>query len=429
MSKKITVEPAAELRGEIHPPGDKSISHRSIIIGAISEGITEVENFLPGEDCISTIKAFQKMGVKIEGIGTSNIIIHGVGLSGLKEPDDILDMGNSGTSMRLISGLLAGQPFYSVMTGDKSLRNRPMRRIAEPLRIMGAQVMGRKGDLAPLTIMGGALKPINYKTPVASAQIKSCVLLAGLFADGETTVIEPAESRDHTERMLRSFGAEIITQELKRTVKGKPKMSGHRVNVVGDISSASYFIVAATLCMNSEVVIKNVGVNPTRAGILEALKRMGGQISLENYREEGGEPVADVYVRSSQLKGDTFSGDLIVKMIDEIPLLAIAATQADGKTTIKDAGELRVKETDRISATVSELRKLGAHIEEFDDGMTISGKTRTKSCECESYGDHRMAMSLAVAGLISEDGVSINDVDCINTSFPEFWDILEKLRV
>jgi len=428
MEEKIAIEPKNGLRGEIHPPGDKSISHRSVMMGAIAEGVTEIENFLTGEDCIATIGAFENMGVSIEGTGTSSVMVHGVGLNGLKEPGDILDMGNSGTSMRLISGILAGQPFYSVMTGDASLRSRPMNRIADPLRLMGAKVYGRAGDHAPLTIMGGDLEPIRYKTPVASAQIKSCILLAGLFAHGETVVTEPAASRDHTERMLRSFGADILCDGLTRRVKGKPKLIGHKITVPGDISSAAYFLMAALLCRDSEVVIRNVGVNPTRAGILDALKAMGALISLENYREGSGEPVADLRVRSSQLKGGNFSGGLIVRMLDEIPLLALAATQADGETTIRDAAELRVKETDRIAATASELRKIGAQVEEFDDGMVIAGGCKLKGGECKSHGDHRIAMSLAVAGLISESGVEIHDAACVNTSFPGFWEMLSSLH-
>ena len=292
MEGKVTVKPRSGLRGEIYPPGDKSISHRSVMMGAIAEGVTEIENFLSGEDCMATIGAFENMGVSIKGVGTSSVRVQGVGLNGLKEPGDVLDMGNSGTSMRLISGILAGQPFYSVMTGDTSLRSRPMNRIAEPLRLMGAQIYGREGDHAPLTIMGGDLKPIHYQTPVASAQIKSCILLAGIFADGETTVTEPAASRDHTERMLRAFGADIECDGLVRRVKGRPKLAGHKITIPGDISSASYFLMAAVLCRNSDVIIRNVGVNPTRAGLLDALKAMGAQISLENYSEESGEPVA-----------------------------------------------------------------------------------------------------------------------------------------
>jgi 3-phosphoshikimate 1-carboxyvinyltransferase len=424
---KITILPKTNLKGEIHPPGDKSISHRSVMIGSIAERTTEVTNFLNGDDCIATIKAFEKMGVTIEGKGTSKVIIHGVGLDGLKEPDDILDMGNSGTSTRLIAGILAGQPFYSVMTGDNSLRRRPMKRVAEPLRQMGAQIYGRKGDLAPLSIIGGNLKAIDYQTPVASAQIKSCILLAGLYADGETSVTEVAESRDHTERMLRSFGAEISSLSLKHSVKGRPKLVGHKINVPGDISSSAYFIVAGLICPNSEIIIRNVGVNPTRTGIIDALKQMGGYIEIQNLREESDEPTADLYIKSSQLKGASFSGDIIVRMIDEIPILVLAGTQAKGETIIKDAQELRVKESDRITNAVTEFRKIGAELDELDDGMIISGDSKLKGGICESHGDHRMAMSLAIAGLVSDTGVTINDIDCVNTSFPEFWKLVSSI--
>lgn len=427
MAKGITIQPRNALRGEIFPPGDKSISHRSVMISALANDTSKIENFLPGEDCMATIKTFESMGVHIEGAGTNNVIVHGAGLNSLGEPDDVLDMGNSGTSTRLISGILAGQPFYSVITGDSSLRSRPMKRIKKPLCLMGAKIHTRNGDLAPLTIIGSNLKPISYKTPVASAQIKSCILLAGLFAEGETVVTEPAASRDHTERMLSAFGAEISVNGLTRKVKGRPKLNGQKIIIPGDISSASYFLIAAILCPDSNIVIRNVGVNPTRDGILEALRAMGGKVTLENLRTESGEPVADLHVKSSQLKGADIGGDLIVRMIDEIPLLAMAATQADGETVIRDAAELRVKEADRISATASELRKLGAQVEELNDGMVIAGGRNLKGGDCESYGDHRMAMSLAIAGLISENGVTIHNFDCINTSFPGFWEMLSSL--
>lgn len=424
---KITISPKSKISGEIYPPGDKSISHRSIILGSIAEGLTEVLNFLPSEDCNATINAFEKMGVYIERVNEDHLKVHGVGLKGLKEPYDILDMGNSGTSMRLIGGILAGQPFYSVMTGDNSLRNRPMRRIAEPLRLMGAKIFGRKGDLAPLTIIGGDLKAIDYQTPVASAQVKSCIILAGLFADGETSVTEITTSRDHTERMLTAFGAEIQSSGLTRKVKGYPRLTGQQVSIPGDISSSAYFISAGLLCENSNIIIRNVGINPTRTGIIDALKEMGGSIYFDNLREESGEPIADLYVESSDLTGKSFSGDIIVRMIDEIPLLALIASQAEGETSIRNAEELRVKESDRIKTTVTELRKIGANIEELSDGMVIKGATRLIGGECESHGDHRMAMTLAIAGLISDNGTTINDVECVNTSFPNFWELLLSL--
>jgi 3-phosphoshikimate 1-carboxyvinyltransferase len=407
--QNIKISPKSNLKGEITAPGDKSISHRSAIIGSIAKGITEINGFLHGEDCIATINAFRKMGVDIQETGDGKVIVHGVGLDGLKEPDDILDMGNSGTSMRLISGILAGQPFYSVLTGDNSLRSRPMKRVADPLRLMGAKIYARNGDLAPLTILGGNLKAIDYQTPVASAQIKSSILLAGLYADGETFVTETAESRDHTERMLRSFGAEVTSIGLTHKVQGRPELVGHEINVPGDISSAAYFIVVGLLCPNSEITIKNVGINPTRTGIIDALKAMGGNIVIENIREKD-EPVADLIVRSSQLKGAKFSGEIIVRMIDEIPILVLAATQANGETIINDAGELKVKESDRIATTVTEFRKIGAELDGLDDGFVITGKSKIKGGECESHGDHRLAMSLAIAGLISESGTGIDNM-------------------
>ncbi len=424
--QSITIYKKSNIKAEIYAPGDKSISHRSVMIGSIAKGITQINGFLHGEDCIATINAFRKMGVNIEEISEDKVVIYGVGLDGLKEPDNVLDMGNSGTSMRLISGILAGQPFYSVLTGDNSLRKRPMKRVTDPLRLMGATIYARKGDFAPLTIIGGNLKAIDYHTSTASAQVKSAILLAGLYAEGETTVTENTRSRDHTERMLRSFGADLKSVGLTCKIQGRPKLIGHDINVPGDISSASYFIVAGLLCPNSEIIIKNVGVNPTRTGIIDALKTMGGDINIENLREED-EPIADLIVRSSQLKGATFSGDIIVRMIDEIPILVLSATQAEGETIIRDASELKVKESDRISTTVMEFCKIGAELSALDDGFVISGKCKIKGGECDSHGDHRLAMSLAIAGLISENGVIINNIECVNTSFPQFWQMLSLL--
>lgn len=427
MNKQIiTIYPKNNIKAEISVPGDKSISHRSVMIGSVAKGITQINGFLRGDDCIATINAFRKMGVRIEDVGEDKIVVYGVGFDGLKEPDDILDMGNSGTSMRLISGILAGQPFYSVLTGDNSLRNRPMKRIADPLRSMGARIFARSGDFAPITIIGGKLKAIDYHTPTASAQVKSAILLAGLYAEGETTVTENAKSRDHTERMLKSFGADIKTIGLTSIIQRRSELLGHNINVPGDISSAAYFIVAGLLCPDSEILIRNVGVNPTRTGIIDALKAMGGNIIIENLREED-EPIADLIIKSSKLKGATFSGDIIVRMIDEIPILVLSATQAEGETIIRDASELKVKESDRISTTVTEFRRIGAELSATDDGFIIAGKSKIKGGVCESHGDHRLAMSLAVAGLISENGVTINDIECVNTSFPQFWHSLSLL--
>lgn len=397
------------------------------MIGSIAEGVTEVTNFLNSEDCLATIKAFSKMGVKIEAMSDDHIMVHGVGLDGLNEPNDVLDMGNSGTSMRLIAGILAGQPFYSVLTGDQSLRSRPMNRIADPLREMGAKVFARKGDYAPITIIGDRLKGIDYRTPVSSAQVKSCILLAGLYAEGQTSVTEAVKSRDHTERMLKAFGADISTEDLSVKINGRTRLSAQLINIPGDISSAAYFIVSALICPNSELIIKNVGVNQTRTGIIDALKMMGGQIEIHNYREQSSEPVADIYVRSSELRSAQFSGDIIVRMIDEIPILALAGTQAEGETMIRDAKELRVKESDRIAVTSQELRRIGADVQELDDGMIIKGKTKLKGGKCYSHGDHRIAMTLAIAGLISQEGTSVNDIECVNTSFPGFWDMLASI--
>jgi len=427
--QKITINPAESVNGQINVPGDKSISHRAVMIGSLAEGVTRIQNFLMGEDCLNTLKAFRAMGVQAEVASDGMVTIHGNGLDGLREPEDVLDIGNSGTSIRIMSGVLAGQPFYSVITGDSSIRRRPMGRITEPLKKMGAQIFGRgNGDLAPLTIIGGNLKPIYYKSPVASAQVKSSILMAGLFADGYTRVAEPAQSRDHTERMLRFFGAEVQSYGLIHQLKGLPRLKGKEIIVPGDISSAAYFLVAAAITPESEILVKDVGINPTRTGILEALTQMGANIQVENRQEVNGEPIADIRVYHSKLQGATFKGDIIVKMIDEIPLLAVAATQAEGETVIRDAKELRVKETDRIAAMTRELRKMGAEVEPLEDGMVISGNQKLRGAECESHGDHRIAMSVAVAALIADDETVISDIDCVETSFPGFWELLDSVR-
>ena len=426
---KITINPTESINGQINVPGDKSISHRAVMIGSLAEGVTRIENFLMGEDCLNTLKAFRTMGIQAEVADDGTVTIHGNGLDGLREPEDVLDIGNSGTSIRIMSGVLSGQSFYSVITGDSSIRKRPMGRITEPLKKMGAQILGRgDGALAPLTIIGGDLKPIHYKTPVASAQVKSSILMAGLFADGYTTVTEPAQSRDHTERMLRFFGAEIQSDGLTHQLKGLPRLKSREIIVPGDISSAAYFLVATTITPGSEILVKDVGINPTRAGVLEALKQMGANIQVENCREVNGEPIADIRVSHSELYGATFKGDIIVTMIDEIPLLAVTATQAEGETVIRDAKELRVKETDRIAAITQELRKMGAEVEPLEDGMIISGNQKLRGAECESHGDHRIAMSVAVAALIADGETTIADIDCVETSFPGFWELLDSVR-
>ncbi len=426
----LCIEAKTSLQGRVKVPGDKSISHRSIMLGSIAEGKTEIEGFLHGEDCLSTVQAFRDLGVEIEGVNTDKITVHGVGLNGLKEPENVLDVGNSGTSMRLMLGMLAGQSFYSVITGDESLRSRPMARVIDPVTEMNGKFYGRdNNNLAPVSVIGGQdLEPISYQSPVASAQVKSSVLLAGLYADGLTEVVEPAKSRDHTERMLEYLGAEVEVDGLTVRVKGKPTLQGKSILVPGDISSAAFIMVAGLIVEQGEIVIENVGLNPTRSGVIEAVKKMNGNIELLNKRQLNGEPVADIKISSSQLQGTTIDGELIPLLIDEIPVLAVAATQAEGKTVIKDAEELRVKETDRIDAMVKELRRIGVEVEEREDGMVIEGKQEiTGGVTCSSYKDHRIAMALAIAGLVAKEPVTINDADCIDVSFPNFKDLLTSL--
>lgn len=425
--KSITIQPASSVNGEIVVPGDKSISHRSVMLGAIANGVTTVRGFLRGEDNMATMGAFRAMGVRIEDDGET-VAIHGQGLRGLKEPADIVDCGNSGTSIRLLTGLLAGQSFFSVLTGDQYLRKRPMKRVVEPLARMGASIMGRdKGTLAPLAINGGALNAIGYESPVSSAQVKSAIMLAGLYADGETSVREPSLSRDHSERMFRLFGASLDVFQNGVTVRGGTELRGQEISVPGDISSAAFFMVAALITAGSELLIKNVGINPTRTGIIDILRSMGGRIELLNEREVSGEPVADILVRSSQLKAIDIAGPVVPRAIDEFPAICVAAACAEGRTTIRDARELRVKETDRISAMATNLRTLGAEVEECADGMDIQGVERLAGGSVESFGDHRIAMSLSIAALVSRSSITISDVDCVATSFPTFFPLLEQV--
>jgi 3-phosphoshikimate 1-carboxyvinyltransferase len=428
-SQTRTVVPVKALRGEVSVPGDKSISHRSIMFGSLAEGTTRVSGFLMGEDNLSTWKAFESMGVIISQTGTDALEIKGVGLNGLKEPCDVLDCGNSGTTMRLMSGLLAGQNFFSVLTGDKYLRKRPMKRVVTPLAAMGAQIWGRDGgERAPLAIQGGALTPTTYASPVSSAQVKSAVLLAGLSVDGETTVTEPHLSRDHSERMLSCFGAEVRPFEGGVSLTGRPRLLGQEVVVPGDVSSAAFFMVAGLITPGAELLIRNVGINPTRSGIIDILVAMGGQMEMLNIREQSGEPVADLLVRHSQLKGIDICGDMVPRAIDEFPVISVAAALAEGVTTIGDAEELRVKETDRIDAMVSELGKLGGQVEGRPDGMVITGVEQLNGGTVTSHGDHRIAMSLAVAALSARGSVTIEDAACTETSFPGFWDLLSKFN-
>nr|WP_279325922.1 3-phosphoshikimate 1-carboxyvinyltransferase [Bacillus sp. FJAT-47783] len=415
------------LRGEIQVPGDKSISHRAVMFGAIANGKTKIENFLTGEDCLSTISCFQKLGVDIMQEGDS-VIVHGRGFEGLQEPKHILDVGNSGTTTRLMLGILAGLPFHCAIIGDDSIAKRPMDRVTVPLRKMGAKIDGREhGRYTPLSLRGGGLSAIHYSSPVASAQVKSAILLAGIQAEGVTTVEEPYKSRDHTERMLQAFGVDIEVSDTSVSIHGGQALKATDVYVPGDISSAAFFLVAAAIVPNSSITLKNVGVNPTRAGIIEVMKNMRASIFIE---EKGyhSEPLADLTVQTSQLVGTEISGEMIPKLIDEIPIIALLATQADGQTVIKDAEELKVKETNRIDTVVGELRKLGANIEATDDGMIIHGRTPLKGgVKVSSHGDHRIGMMLGIASLICEESIELENFEAINVSYPLFFDHLKRL--
>ena len=427
-AEKIKVSKAGSLRGEITLPGDKSISHRAVIIGALAKGEVRICGLSSGEDNQRTITAFKQMGVDITRERDGDLRIQGKGLFALKEPAQVIDAGNSGTTMRLLTGLLSGQKFFSVLSGDISLNQRPMKRVIEPLSMMGAQIWGRGGgNFAPLAITGRNLKAIRYELPVASAQVKSAVILAGLCAEGITEVQEPSFTRDHTERMLAYFGVDLEREGSAVRVQGGREWEGKEVIVPGDISSAAFFIVAATIIPHSEITIRGAGINPARTGFLEILRQMGASIKIANKREVSGEPVADIVVRSSRLRGREIRGEMIPRAIDEIPILAIAATCAEGETVIRDAGELRVKETDRIKAIVSELRRFGVSVEEYEDGFMIAGGARLKGTRCLSYGDHRMAMSLIIAGLVSEGETVVDGTECIRTSFPQFMETLKAI--
>lgn len=416
------------LKGEITVPGDKSISHRSIMLGSIASGITEVHGFLNGADCISSMNCFRQMGVDIDYDG-SIVTIHGNGLHGLKAPADTLDVGNSGTTTRLMSGILAAQNFSSRVIGDDSICRRPMKRIITPLAMMGADITSERGnDCAPLIINGRKLKGIHYDSPVASAQVKSCVLLAGLYADGETSVTEPYVSRNHTELMLNAFGGSCTTLGTTATVTSDPVLTGQKIVVPGDISSAAYFLVAGLITENSEITIKNVGINPTRDGIIDVIKMMGGDITFANVNADSGEPTADITVKTSSLKGCVIEGDIIPKLIDEIPVIAILACFAEGETVIKDAAELKVKESNRIDVMVNNLSAMGADITGTDDGMIIRGGKPLHSAVIHSKKDHRIAMSFAVAAMCTEGETEILDANCVNISYPDFYRDLENLQ-
>ncbi|NEQ41604.1 MAG: 3-phosphoshikimate 1-carboxyvinyltransferase [Okeania sp. SIO3I5] len=419
------------LKGNISIPGDKSISHRALMLGAIAEGQTNIQGLLLGEDPHSTARCFSLLGANISQLNTELVEVHGVGIDNLTEPSRVLDCGNSGTTMRLMLGILASHPehFFTV-TGDSSLVQRPMSRVIQPLTQMGSQIWGRKGNsLAPLAIQGQKLRPIHYHSPIASAQVKSCILFAGLMTEGKTTVTEPALSRDHSERMLKAFGAEIqVDPETNSvTVTGPTKLKGQDVVVPGDISSAAFWLVAAAIVPGSELVIENVGVNPTRTGILEVLEIMEADIIQENQRIVAGEPVADLRVRYSPLKACEISGSIIPRLIDEIPILAVAAMFAEGTTVIRDAAELRVKESDRLAVMATQLQKLGARVTELPDGLEITGGVSITGTDVETDGDHRIAMSLAIAALNATGTTNINQAEVASISYPNFAQTLQEI--
>jgi 3-phosphoshikimate 1-carboxyvinyltransferase len=415
------------LRGDITTPGDKSISHRALILNSMAKGKARVENLSSGDDVLSTMSCLRALGVEITGDGDV-YTVGGVGPDGFRSPSDVLDAGNSGTTMRLMGGLLAAQPFFSVITGDESLRSRPMGRLINPLRHMGADIWGRRNDsLAPLAIKGRRLKGITYKMPVASAQIKSAILIAGLFAEGRTAITEPSVSRDHTERMISALGVKITRDD--RTIELMPSIPRAPVDVMvpGDISSAAFWLVAGAVHPDAKLRIMNVGINPTRAGIIDVLVEMGAKLKVDRVTKEGGEPVADVSIETSQLIGIRIRGNMIPRIIDEIPLVALAAACANGNTVIRGAQELRVKESDRIHTTVTELSKIGVKIEELPDGMVIHGGGDIKGGECQSYGDHRLAMTLGIASLVSRGEIMIHDAEAVTVSYPGFWEELDRI--
>lgn len=409
------------LKGEITVPGDKSISHRGIMLGALANGTTSITNFLKGADCLSTISCFQKMGIEIEET-ENEILVHGKGLHGLSAPKEILDAGNSGTTTRLISGILAGQNFSCDLTGDASIQKRPMKRIMTPLSMMGADITSvHNNGCAPLHIKGAPLKGISYQSPVASAQVKSCVLFAGLYADGKTSVTEPFLSRNHSELMLSSFGASVQTCGTTATIEPEPVLTAQKVEVPGDISSATFFIAAGLLIPGSELLIKNVGINPTRDGILRVCRQMGANLELLNTRTQCGEPVADILVKHSELNGTVIEGDLIPTLIDELPVIAVMAACANGETIIRNAEELKVKESNRLEIIVHHLSEMGCDITGTEDGMIIRGGKPLHGAVLDSHLDHRIAMSFAVAGLIADGETEITNADCVNISYPGFY--------
>ena len=422
----MEIKKLPNLHGEITVPGDKSISHRAVMFGSLAKGTTRITHFLEGADCLSTISCFRKMGIDIEN-NNGEILVHGQGLRGLSSPTDILDVGNSGTTTRLISGILAGQNFVSELTGDDSIQSRPMKRIMTPLLSMGADITSIKGNnCVPLRIAGHPLKAIHYDSPVASAQVKSCVLLAGMYSDGVTSVTEPVLSRNHTEIMLNYFGAQVTSEGTTASIVPEPSLHAREITVPGDISSAAYFIAAGLLVPGSEILLKNVGINPTRDGLLRVCKDMGADITMLNVNMDG-EPTADLLVRTSSLHGTTVGGEIIPTLIDEIPMIAVMAAFAEGTTIIKDAKELKVKESDRILVMAENLSRMGADITPTDDGMIIHGGKPLHGAVIDSYLDHRVAMSFAIAGLLCDGPLSIKGGDCVKISYPEFYEDLYRL--
>lgn len=437
MSKNVQfkVKPGGILKGRIRVPGDKSVSHRSIMLGSIAKGTTHVTGFLEGDDSLATLQAFKDMGVQIEGPNEGKVTIHGVGLRGLKKPSNPLDMGNSGTAMRLMAGILAGQNFECTLIGDASLSKRPMKRVTAPLRQMGAYIDTAEGGMPPLNIKPtvSGLKSIDYTLPMASAQVKSCVLLAGLYADGETKVVEPAPTRDHTERMLQGFGYKVESTKLSDmqtqvTLTGGGSLKAMDIDVPSDISSAAFFMVAAAIAPEADLIIEHVGVNPTRTGVIDILKLMGADITLENESIVGGEPVADIHVKSSKLKGINIPESLVPLAIDEFPVLFVAASAAEGKTVLTGAEELRVKESDRIQVMADALNAVGVDAQPTSDGMIINGGVqKPQSTVIESHHDHRISMAMTIAGLNAVDDVLIDDCANVNTSFPTFVDLVNQI--
>ena len=432
MAEGKEIRPAKRgLTGKIRVPGDKSVSHRSVMFSAIAKGKVRVRNFLEAADCLSTAACMRALGAGVERQADGSFLVTGVGLHGLKEPQGVLDAGNSGTTLRLLLGILAAQPFFSALTGDASLSRRPMGRVVEPLTRMGAAIRGRGSDrFLPLAVLPheGSLRAMDYESPVASAQVKSAVLLAGLYAERETCLTEPALSRDHTERMLSAFGARIEREGTKVTIEPADELfAPEEIVVPGDISSAAYWLVAASLIEGSDIILQDVGVNPTRTGILDVLSDMGANITIDNERESGGEALADIRVRTASLRGTSFGGEIIPRLIDEIPILAVAALFADGDTVISGATELRVKETDRLAAVTTELNRLASGaVEAKEDGMVIHGGRTLSPASCRTYDDHRMAMSLAVAGAAGV-GVTLDAPSCVNISYPSFYQTLDGL--